>query len=75
MASRGPWPRCAEQSFLSALAMFGVAVDVTVAELHIEPFFPANAAAAQAAVWIAMQAAVVAGFATLQFRAFAAGER
>jgi hypothetical protein len=55
--------------------MFGVAVDVTVAELHIEPFFPADAAAAQAGVWIAMQAAAVAGFATLQFRAFASGER
>jgi hypothetical protein len=60
---------------LSAIAMFGVAVDVAVAELHIEPFFPADAAVAQAAVWIAMRAAVVAGFATLQFRAFASGER
>jgi hypothetical protein len=37
-----------EQSLLSAIAMFGVAVDVTVAELHIEPFFPADAAAALA---------------------------
>jgi hypothetical protein len=64
-----------EESLLSAIAMFGVAVDVTVAELHIEPFFPADAAAARAAVWIAMRAAVVAGFATLQFRAFASGER
>jgi hypothetical protein len=44
----------------------GVAVDVTVAELHIEPFFAADAAAAQAAVWIAMRAAVVAGLAALQ---------
>jgi len=31
MASRGAWPRCAEQSFLRAIARFGVAVDVTVA--------------------------------------------
>jgi hypothetical protein len=29
--------------------MFGVAVDVTMAELRIEPFFAADAAAAQAA--------------------------
>jgi hypothetical protein len=55
--------------------MFGVAVDVTVAELHIEPFFAADAAAPQAAVLIAMRAAGVAGFATLRFRAFASGER
>jgi hypothetical protein len=60
MAGREPWPRCAELSFLSAIAMFGAAVDVTVAELHIESLFPADAAAAQAAVLIAMQAAVVA---------------
>jgi hypothetical protein len=45
---------------------------VTVADLHIEACFPADAAAAQAAVGIAMQAAV---FATLRFRAFASGER
>jgi hypothetical protein len=38
-------------------------------------FFPADAAVARAAVWIAMRAAVVAGFATLRFRAFASGER
>jgi hypothetical protein len=44
---------------------------VTVAEPHIEPFLPADVAVGQAAVWIAMRAAVVvAGFAALQFRAF-----
>ena len=48
---------------------------MTVAELHTEPFFPADAAAAQAAVWIAIAAAVVAGFATLRFRVFASGEQ
>jgi hypothetical protein len=34
---------------------------MTVAELHTEPFFPADAAAAQAAVWIAIAAAVARG--------------
>ncbi len=38
----------AELSFLSTIATFGTAVDVTLAELSIEAFFPADAATAQA---------------------------
>jgi hypothetical protein len=51
------------------------ALAATAATVAIGTIFPADAAAAHAAVWIAMQAAVVAGFATLQFRAFASGEQ
>ncbi|HEY4278179.1 MAG TPA: helix-turn-helix transcriptional regulator [Conexibacter sp.] len=38
----------AELSFLSIVATFGTAVDITVAELSIESFFPADAATAEA---------------------------
>jgi transcriptional regulator with XRE-family HTH domain len=37
-----------ELSFISTVATFGTAVDITVAELAIESFFPADAATAQA---------------------------
>jgi hypothetical protein len=37
-----------EMSFLSTYTTFGTAVDVTVSELSIEAFFPADAATAQA---------------------------
>jgi hypothetical protein len=38
----------AELSFFSTIARFGTALDVTVAELAIESFFPADAATAEA---------------------------
>jgi transcriptional regulator with XRE-family HTH domain len=38
----------AELSFVSTIATFGTAVDVTVSELSIESFFPADAATAEA---------------------------
>jgi hypothetical protein len=37
-----------ELSFISTVATFGTAVDITVAELAIESFFPADAATAEA---------------------------
>ena len=37
-----------ELRFFSTLATFGTAVDITVAELAIESFFPADAATAEA---------------------------
>ena len=37
-----------ELSFISTVATFGTAVDVTVAELSIEAFFPADAETASA---------------------------
>lgn len=37
-----------ELSFLSTIATFGTALDITVAELSIESFFPADAATAEA---------------------------
>jgi hypothetical protein len=37
-----------ELSFISTIATFGTAVDITVAELAIESFFPADAATAEA---------------------------
>ena len=37
-----------ELSFLSTVATFGTAIDVTVAELSIEAFFPADEATAAA---------------------------
>ena len=40
--ARAP-PRGRELSFFSTVATFGTAVDVTVAELSIEAFFPADA--------------------------------
>lgn len=40
--------RDAELSFVSTIATFGTAVDITVAELSIESFFPADAATAEA---------------------------
>ena len=36
-----------ELSFFSTVATFGTAVDVTVAELSIEAFFPADAVTAE----------------------------
>jgi hypothetical protein len=36
-----------ELTFLSTVSTFGTAVDVTLAELSIEAFYPANAATAQ----------------------------
>ena len=36
-----------ELSFISTIATFGTAVDITVAELAIESFFPADAATAE----------------------------
>jgi hypothetical protein len=44
-----------ELAFLSTVTTFGTAVDVTVAELSIEAFLPADAATAEA------MAALVAG--------------
>jgi transcriptional regulator with XRE-family HTH domain len=41
-------PDGAELSFLSTVATFGTAIDVTAAELSIESFFPADAATAAA---------------------------
>jgi transcriptional regulator with XRE-family HTH domain len=41
-------PGGAELSFFSTIARFGTALDVTVAELAIESFFPADAATAEA---------------------------
>jgi transcriptional regulator with XRE-family HTH domain len=41
-------PDGGELSFFSTIARFGTALDVTVAELAIESFFPADAATAQA---------------------------
>ena len=35
-------------SFLSTITTFGTATDITLAELSIESFFPADAATAQA---------------------------
>src|SRR4051794_39815004 len=43
---RGPADK--ELSFFSTIARFGTALDVTVAELSIESFFPADAATAEA---------------------------
>ncbi|MGH3694945.1 MAG: hypothetical protein ACRDRX_13320 [Pseudonocardiaceae bacterium] len=37
-----------ELSFFSTIATFGTALDITVAELSIESFFPADAATADA---------------------------
>ncbi len=39
-------PRAGELSFISTVATFGTAIDVTLAELSIEAFFPADAATA-----------------------------
>ena len=41
-------PGGAELSFLSTVSTFGTAIDITVAELSIESFFPADAATAAA---------------------------
>lgn len=37
-----------ELAFISTVATFGTAVDITVAELAIESFFPADASTAEA---------------------------
>jgi hypothetical protein len=42
------WAGTDELAFLSIVATFGTAVDITVAELSIESFFPADAATAAA---------------------------
>ena len=48
-------PGDVELSFFSTLATFGTALDITVAELSIEAFFPADPATAAALRSIARQ--------------------
>ena len=53
-----------ELTFISTVTTFGTAVDITVSELSIESFFPADAATARAAARGARPAAGAAAAAT-----------